>query len=94
MNEAVICTKCGCATEQEAKPVQTTSGYVTAAKVFMVIGTVLSGFYVIPLLWCLPMTIAYFKKTGAGKRVSVGFKICSTLFVSLIGGLLMFGDNR
>lgn len=51
-------------------------------------------FYLIPLYWCIPMTIIYFKKVKNNEPISVGFKICSLLFVSLIGGVLMLCDNE
>lgn len=98
VDEAVICSKCGCAIECQSisNDVQaTSSGLKTAAKVFMIIGTVLMSliFYIVPLAWCLPMTISYCKKIKRGEKVSIAFKICSLLFVSLVAGILMLCDK-
>ncbi len=65
----------------------------TVTKVFMVLGCVLSGFYLIPLCWTIPMTVYYFNRTRDNLPVGTGFKICSALFVSLIGGILMCFDK-
>ncbi len=65
-----------------------------AAKVFMIIGCVLSGFcFLIFLLWTIPMTTNYCKKIKNGESVSTEFKVCSLLFVSKIAGILMLIDN-
>lgn len=97
IDEAVICTKCGCSTGYQElvknEQRQTSSGVRTAAKVFMILGTVVMGIYIIPLAWCLPMTISYFNKTKRGETVSTGFKVCSLLFVSLLGGIFMLCDH-
>ncbi len=69
------------------------SGLTTAAKVFMVIGTVVMGCAILPLAWCLPMTITYFNKIKYNQPVSTGFKVCSLLFVSMLGGIFMLCDN-
>ena len=71
------------------------SGVTTAAKVFMVLGTILMALttYLIGLAWCLPMTICYFNKVKNGQPIGTGFKICSLLFVSQIGGILMLCDK-
>lgn len=71
------------------------SGLATAAKIFMILGTIVnavSGF-LIPLAWCIPMTISYCKKLKRGEPISTGFKVCSLLFVSLLGGILMLCDK-
>ena len=61
----------------------------TAAKIFMILGTIISGFAIIPLLWCVPMTVSYCKKVKRNQHVGLGFKICSLLFVSFLGGIFM-----
>ena len=97
MDEAVICPKCGCATGYQSfltdNIQKSYSGLKTAAKILMIIGTVIMGLYIIPLAWCLPMTISYCNKIKRGEKVSTGFKICSLLFVSLVGGILMLCDQ-
>lgn len=75
-------------------PAAQNSGIRTAAKVFMILGCVFSGFYLlIPLLWTIPMTVYYFGRIKNGLPVGTGFKICSLLFVSLVGGILMLCDS-
>lgn len=78
-------------TYQVTKP---ESGTTTAAKVFMIIGTVLLCLFTfIPLAWCLPMTIHYFGKVKRGERVGTGFKVCTLLFISVIAGICMLCDK-
>lgn len=72
------------------------SGMVTAIKVLLVIGTIYTALcgFLIPLLWCVPMTISYFNKIKRGEPISTAFKVCSLLFVSLIAGILMLVDSE
>ena len=79
-------------TYQVSKP---ESGVTTAAKVFMIIGAVLMAIstYLIGLAWCIPMCIYYFNSIKIGRPIGTGFKVCSLLFVSMIGGILMFCDK-
>ncbi len=74
--------------------VRQTSGLTTAAKVLMIIGTIMMGLYIIPLAWCIPMTVSYCNKLKYNLPVSTGFKVCSLLFVSLLGGIFMLCDNN
>lgn len=94
VDEAVACTNCGCATTETNRVMQEkTSGYKTAIKILMIIGTVISGFYILPLAWCIPMTVSYSNKIKRSESISLAFKICSLLFVSQIGGILMLCDK-
>ena len=70
------------------------SGLAIAAKILMIISTVAMGLYLIPLAWCIPMTISYCKKIKAGEPVSTGFKVCTLLFVNTISGILMLCDKN
>lgn len=101
VDEAVFCTGCGCALEsaQVAAPAvaveeKKESGLTTAAKVLMILGTVFMGLYIIPLAWCIPMTVTYFKKVKNHQPISTGFKVCSLLFVSMLGGIFMLCDKE
>lgn len=78
------------------QPARQVSGLATAAKVFMIIGTVVMGLtlWLIPLAWCIPMTVSYFKKIANGEPISTGFKVCTLLFVNVIGGILMLCDKE
>ena len=97
MDEAVVCTGCGCmvGTEAaaEAAPVKKESVLKTVAKVFMILSTVLYGFTLLPLAWMLPMTITYCKKVKNNQPISMGFKVCILIFVNLISGVLLLCDN-
>lgn len=93
-DEAVICPQCGCATGyQEHTTRKQTSTMQTVAKIFMIIGTVISAFAIIPLAWCVPMTLSYINKINNGQRVGTGFKVCTLLFVNTIAGILMLCDD-
>ena len=90
--DAVVCVNCGCSAV--TKPTET-SAISIVAKVFLIIGCVLSGFYLlIPLCWTIPMTVHYCRSLNDRKPVGVGFKVCTLLFVSTIAGILMLCDNN
>ncbi len=97
VDEAVVCPVCGVAAPQ-AQPTAPAkcSGITTAAKVFMILGTIITGItgYLIPLAWCIPMTVVYFKKLKNNQPIGTGFKVCSLLFVSLLAGIFMFCDKE
>lgn len=98
-DEAVVCVNCGCATEEAAPAAAATvsgpSTLQTVAKVFMILGCIAGAFcFLIPLCWCIPMTLHYSKAVKEGQPVSVGFKICSLLFVSQVAGILMLCDSN
>ena len=60
----------------------------------MIIATVISGFAIIPLCWCIPMTVYYSKRIKTGEPIDIGFKICTLLFVSTLSGILMLVDDK
>ena len=96
-DEAVVCVKCGCPTQEFTYNIQPQSStFTTLAKVFMIIGTVLTGIFglLIPLAWCIPMTVSYFNKVKYSQPISTGFKVCSLIFVSLLGGIFMLVDEN
>lgn len=97
LDEAVVCPKCGCAVEGAKNPVIASkpSGLKSVANVFMILGCIVgAGAFLIPLAWCIPMTMTYNKKIQSGEPVSVGFKVCCLLFVSFIAGIIMLCDNE
>lgn len=69
------------------------TGVQTAALVFMILGTIAFGLAIIPLAWCIPMCVSYARKTKNGEPVSTAFGVCSILFVSFIGGILVLVGN-
>ncbi|MBE6702768.1 MAG: hypothetical protein E7585_05090 [Ruminococcaceae bacterium] len=101
-DDAVLCVKCGALVEKSAVPSRGSQGtatrkssLTTAAKVLMIIGTVIMALYTfcVALAWCLPMTISYCNRVKNSKPIGVGFKVCALLFVSFVGGVLMLCDK-
>ncbi len=94
-----VCPNCGNVCEAEtvqpaaAAVKKSGGGLATAIKVFMVLGCLSVAWSIIPLIWAIPMTVVTFRKLNNGEPIGVGFKICSLLFVSLIGGILMLCHN-
>lgn len=64
-----------------------------AAFILCVISTVAMGIMIVPLIWCIPMTIAVYKAYKGEKELSVGFNVCVLLFVNTISGILLLVDN-
>ena len=100
-DEAAFCINCGCAVNPAhstapAEIVQENkrSAMKTAIKFFMILNTVFMGFMILPLAWCIPMVLSYSKKIKNNQPIGVGFKICTFLFLSRLGGLLMFFDKE
>lgn len=94
-DSAVVCPNCGCATEEfaaagQAKVAAEHDNVLnTVVKVFMILGCIGIGWCLIPLIWCIPMTVSFFHKVRDGRKVGVGFKICTLLFVNLIAGICL-----
>ena len=83
---AVICVKCGC----RSRTTKGINGYIVGSKVTLILACILNGIALIPLAWCVPMTISIFSKLDRGEKIGVGLIICTALFVSpLSAGLLM-----
>lgn len=72
------------------------SGLITATKIIIVIGAIITSIssFGIGLFWCIPMTVSYFDRIKNGQHIGTGFKICSIIFVSQLGGILMLCDNE
>ena len=65
--------------------------YATAIKVMMIIGCIAGAtWYLIPLLWCVPMTIVAWRKLDREEPLGTAFKVCTCIFLSRIAGFLMF----
>ncbi|HCX07743.1 MAG: hypothetical protein PUG14_02000 [Acholeplasmatales bacterium] len=65
----------------------------TAAYVLGIIGTIAVGWCLIPLIWCIPMLVKVKAAMDGKEKLSVGFKVCYLIFVSLIGGILLLFDK-
>ena len=80
------------------QPLESNDTLVTVTKIFLIIGCVINAvsFWLIPLAWCIPMTLSIFKSFKTGRPIGMGMKICTLLFVNLIAGicLLCMKDNR
>ena len=87
--EAVICPGCGCAIEQKKEGNGGKDGLAVAAKIFLIFGCIAQGWLLLPLAWCLPITISACNKMKRNEPVGTGLKVCSLLFVSMIGGILL-----
>ena len=97
MDEAVICPGCGCSIVQEKKIENGgNDGLAIAAKIFLILGCIAQGWLLLPLAWCLPITISACGRMKRGEPVGVGLKVCSLLFVNTIGGILLLcrSDDR
>ena len=95
-DKAVICVNCGSAVANvpaTTGSANTGSGITTAVKVFMILSCIFQGIYIIPLAWCIPMTVSYSRKIKNGQPIGTGLKVCTLLFVNLIAGILMLCDN-
>ncbi len=92
-DDANVCSQCGCAVEGHTPVVAaqsgTESGLDIAIKIFMVIGCIYQACLLIPLVWCIPMTVSVFKSLKNGNPIGVGMKLCTLLFVNTIAGICM-----
>ena len=92
-DEAVICPKCGYPTAEfylqlKSNNIKPNTSYFVV-KIFMIIATVINGLYILPLAWCIPMTVNFCKKYDKGIPISTGFKVCTLLFVNFVSGILL-----
>ena len=89
-DDAAICMKCGC----KADPARNTSDTLnTVIKVFLIIGCVAQGWMLIPLAWCLPITISIFNSLRDPRPIGIGMKICTLLFVNVVAGICLLCMN-
>lgn len=61
----------------------------TIALVFAIISCVIMGFALFPLAWAVPMTVSMSRKLKNGQPISVGFKVCTLLFLNTVSGILL-----
>ena len=98
-DEAVVCVKCGCKVEPD-KPVIVQSveddTINTIIKVFLILGCISQGWALIPLAWCIPITVSIFHAMRDKHPVGIGLKICTLIFVNMVAGicLLCVNDNK
>ena len=46
------------------------------------------------LAWVIPMTVHYFKATKRNQQVGVAFKVCTTIFINFVIGILLFCESN
>lgn len=98
--EASYCSYCGNQLKEDAKETkyefnesdQETLG--TVIKVLAVIVTVLTGFFLVPLIWTIPMTVSINNTIKEKKEFSVIFIVLSFFFLSRITAILMIFYRR
>ena len=89
-DEAVVCPNCGCATDStRVVSGDNANTMLQIAFIFMIISCVAFAFCIIPLCWVIPMTISLNNKMKSGEPISVGFKVCTLIFVNTIAGVLL-----
>lgn len=64
---------------------------LVVAKVFLILGMVIQGIAIIPLIWVLPVGLTALRKikNANSAKELVGIAIASLILVSLVGGILM-----
>ncbi len=88
-DDAVVCVSCGRQIPQANSNSEDNSTLSTVAKVFLILGCISIGWCLIPLIWCIPITVSIFKKLNTHQPIGTGLKVCALLFVSLIGGIIL-----
>ena len=97
--EAVICVNCGCSVEEKKVAVYQEVKDDTMSmvvKIFLIVGCVSQGWLLLPLAWCIPITVSVFNKLKNQQPISTGLKVCALIFVNLIAGvcLLCMDDSK
>ena len=90
--EAVVCVKCGRKVEPDKPAVihtNTDDTMSTVIKVFLILGCITQGWLIIPLAWCIPITVSIFNSMRDKRPIGTGMKVCTLLFVSLIAGICL-----
>ncbi|MEI3376913.1 MAG: DUF2510 domain-containing protein [Coriobacteriales bacterium] len=64
------------------------------AFVFCLISTVTAGWMLIPLAWMIPMSVHAWGIYKGKKPNTVAFGVCTLIFVSLIGGILLLVSKK
>lgn len=96
-DEAVVCVKCGRSVEQP-RPAQSITDDTNeimqiVVKVFLILGCIAYGWMIIPLAWCIPITVSIFNKMRNKQPISTGLKVCTLIFVNLIAGICLLCMN-
>ena len=96
--DAVVCVKCGRAVATQAPAATAVANQddtmSVIIKIFLIIGCIAQGWMILPLAWCLPITISIFNALRDKRPVSTGLKVCALLFVNLIAGICLLCTNE
>lgn len=99
-DDAFICVKCGCKVDEKTPATQIKAEnddtMSIVIKAFLILGCISQGWLLIPLAWCIPITVKIFNCLKNGTPISTGMKVCTLIFVSLVAGicLLCMDDNK
>lgn len=88
-DNADVCIHCGCAVKKDKPAAQKDDSLGLVAKIFLIIGCVAQGWLLLPLAWCLPITLSVCGKMKRGEPIGTGLKVCALLFVNLISGIIL-----
>lgn len=64
------------------------------AFVFCLISTVTAGWMLIPLAWMIPMSVCAWGIYKGKRPNTVAFGVCTLIFVSLVGGILLLVSKK
>lgn len=80
----------------QAQPVANDSdrGLRLAAFILCIVSTVAVCWAIIPLAWMIPMTVHCYGIYKGTKANTTGFGVCTLIFVSLIGGILLLISKK
>ena len=95
-DEAIVCVKCGrSVTSPLPAPAekQKDDTMVTVVKILLIMGCIAQGWLLIPLAWCLPITISIFNSFRDNRPIGTGLKVCSLLFVNTIASICLLCMN-
>ena len=91
-DDAVLCVKCGCKVPETIKTVLEIEKDRTmeiVVKVWLILGCISQGWLLLPLLWCIPITVSVWNSLEKGMKIGTGMKICTLLLVNLIAGVCL-----
>lgn len=66
----------------------------TAAFILCLLSTIAMGILLVPLCWCIPMTVSIYRASKGENKLSTGFKVCTLIFVNFIAGILLLCDKN
>lgn len=64
------------------------------AFILALISTITMGFAVIPLAWMIPMTVMTWQIYKGKRANTVGFDVCSLIFLNVVGGILLLVSTK